>query len=153
MEMQNQFIIVYKTVMKNFCLIALCAFVCFSFFPNSARAQGSVEITGDKRIPVLLDKYAELNKLTETIPGFRVQIHFGGERDKAREIKAKFLMSNPGVPAYDSYQSPNFRVRVGDFRTKLEAQKYLRSISSSFPSAFVVADDIQLPPLLNEEKK
>jgi hypothetical protein len=43
------------------------------------------------------------------------------------------------------YISPNFRVRVGDFRTKNEALKLYREIKSNYPVAFIVADEIDFP--------
>jgi hypothetical protein len=96
----------------------------------------------------LQQKYVELNKLKQSSSGYRIQIHFGNEREKAKEIKTKFLQAFPEIPAYDSYQSPNFRVRVGDYRSKLEATKYLKQISTSFPSSFIVTDNIKYPKLI-----
>lgn len=123
-----------------------CLILIFASAPES-HAQGKTEWTGSAKPASFLDAYRKTNALKETIPGFRLQIHSGGDRDKAREVKAKFLAANPGWSAYESYQSPNFRVRVGDFRSRLEASKALKSVVAEFPSAFVVEDDIHLPPL------
>ncbi len=110
----------------------------------------SLKLNADPRITTLQDKYIELNKLKQTTSGYRIQIHFGNEREKAKDIKTKFLQAFPDVPAYDSYQSPNFRVRVGDYRSKLEATKYLKQISAAFPSSFIVNDNIKYPKLIIE---
>jgi hypothetical protein len=45
---------------------------------------------------------------------------------------------------YLTYQQPNFKVRCGDFRTRAEARKYVKSISAYFPSAFIVKDFIEV---------
>jgi hypothetical protein len=111
----------------------------------------SLIMNGDPRITKLQQKYVELNNIKQSSSGYRVQIHFGNEREKAKEIKTKFLQAFPDIPAYDSYQSPNFRVRVGDYRTKLEANKYLKQISGAFPSSFIVNDNIKYPKLLFDE--
>lgn len=108
----------------------------------------SLKMNADARIITLQQKYVELNKLKQSSSGYRIQIHFGNDREKAKEIKTKFLQAFPDIPAYDSYQSPNFRVRVGDYRSKLEANKYLKQISSSFPSSFIVSDNIKYPKLV-----
>lgn len=105
-------------------------------------------MNADDDIIILQQKYVALNKLKQSIPGYRIQIHFGNEREKAREIKTKFLQEFPDIPAYDSYQSPNFRVRVGDYRSKLEAAGYLSQISAQFPSSFIVSDKIKYPKLI-----
>ncbi|MES1224512.1 MAG: SPOR domain-containing protein [Bacteroidota bacterium] len=106
-----------------------------------------VVIVQDEGIEKLLLKHLAINTENETIDGYRIQIHFGGEREKAKSVKTKFLQQFPEVPAYEVYQQPNFKVRVGDFRTRLEAQKFMNELSPSFPSAFIVADDIHLPKL------
>jgi hypothetical protein len=108
----------------------------------------SLIMNADARIIKLQQKYIELNKLKQSSSGYRIQIHFGNEREKAKEIKTKFLQAFPEIPAYDSYQSPNFRVRVGDYRSKLEATKFLKQISASFPSSFIVTDNIKYPKLV-----
>lgn len=108
----------------------------------------SLKMNVDPRVTKLQQKYVELNKLKQSSAGYRIQVHFGNEREKAKEIKTKFLQAFPDIPAYDSYQSPNFRVRVGDFRSKLEASKYLKQISASFPSSFIVTDNIKYPKLV-----
>jgi len=79
--------------------------------------------------------------------GYRVQIHFGAEKAKALDIKSKFISQNHSLSAYLDYQQPYFKIRVGDFRTKLESYKFLQEISADFPGAFIVNDDIELPPL------
>lgn len=107
----------------------------------------SLTMNADPKIKQLQQKYVELNKIKQSSSGYRIQIHFGNEREKAKDIKTKFLQAFPEIPAYDSYQSPNFRVRVGDYRSKLEAAKYLKQISALFPSSFIVTDNIKYPKL------
>ena len=107
----------------------------------------TVKVVAEPKIIKLNQKYVALNQLKQSIAGYRVQIHFGNEREKAKEIKAKFMLKFQEIPAYDSYQSPNFRIRVGDFRTRLEALKCLKQVNILFPSSFIVNDNIKLPKL------
>lgn len=126
-------------------------------FSNAANAQtmpigkDSLVMNTDSRITKLQNTYVELNKLKQSSPGYRIQIHFGNEREKAREIKTKFLQTFPDIAAYESYQSPNFRIRVGDYRSKLEATKYLKQISPQFPSSFIVSEQIKSPKLITDK--
>jgi len=114
---------------------------------GSLSAQIRTEWSGNPDAWTLLDSYRKINAMRESIPGFRIQIHSDSDRDKIRETKARFLTANPGWSAYESYQSPNFRIRVGDFRSRLEAAAALSSLQAEFPSAFVVEDEIHLPSL------
>jgi hypothetical protein len=52
----------------------------------------SLIMNGDPRITILQQKYVELNKIKQSSSGYRVQIHFGNEREKAKEIKTKFFL-------------------------------------------------------------
>ncbi|MEY4111178.1 MAG: hypothetical protein RLZZ46_1534 [Bacteroidota bacterium] len=118
---------------------------CFFLFPEAICAQDKVKWTGSPKGSQILDAYANINRLNESFSGFRIQIHTGTDREKARDMKSRFLSLNPGAAAYESYQSPNFRIRIGDFRSRLEALSALRSVQVQFPAAFVVEDDILFP--------
>lgn len=96
-------------------------------------------------IDSLVNKHVALNESKMSMPGYRIQIFFGAQRSKATEIKTDFMMKYADVPSYLLYQQPNFKVRVGDFRTRLEAQKLLESIKTQFAVAFIVRDEVKLP--------
>ena len=107
------------------------------------RAVGNVVYHQDDRIAQLMD---ELSRAKQVIRGYRVQI-FLGDRTQAEELRRHFLLKHPTVPAYMPYQAPNFKVRVGDCRTRLEAEKLRRSIKDEFPGAYLVPDEIEMPRL------
>ena len=62
-------------------------------------------------------------------------------------MKSDFLAIYPEVPSYLLYQQPNFKIRVGNFRSKLEAYKFMRSLPSAFSNSFIVNDEIVIPEL------
>ena len=106
---------------------------------------GKVSIIQDPRINELIKKEIEINKKKEgKFPGYRVQVHFGSNRDKAKEVKSQFLSKYSEVSAYEEYEQPDFKIRVGNFRTKLDAYKFLKDISLDFPASFIVQDDIEM---------
>ncbi len=133
-------------MMKHFAILLFIMLQINSLFAQHDSV-GKVEIIQSNEIDKLLLKHLQINSENESIDGYRIQIHFGGEREKAKTIKTKFLQQFPDVAAYEVYQQPNFKVRVGDFRTRLEAQKFMSEINMYFPSAFIVADEIHLPKL------
>jgi len=95
----------------------------------------------------LVERHKLVNASRMSMPGYRVQIYFGNDRTKAQELRSEFLQLFPSTPAYLVYHQPNFKVRVGDFRTRLEAIGFLNKISGSYQSAFIVPDDVKLPDL------
>ena len=109
-----------------------------------------VNIVADAAIDSLVAKHVRINSEGKGFPGFRVQIFSdsgNGARERANEKRSQFVLKYPEVPAYLDFNNPNFIVRVGDFRTKLEARKFLNSINIEFPYAFVRKDMIQPPPI------
>jgi hypothetical protein len=102
---------------------------------------GQVDVNEDPAVMRLMQQYREKPM---TRPGYRVQI-FLGERSLAEEQKRIFLQRHPEVPAYLSWLAPNFRLRVGDLRTRLEAERLLNELREQFPGSYVVPDEIEMP--------
>ncbi len=117
-----------------------------SFAQSTAADTGKVDLVQDNKVKELLNKHIEVNSKA-IIKGYRIKIHFGADKVKSKEVKAKFIAKFPDVPAYEKYDQPNFNIRVGDFRTKLEAYKFLKELQVEFPGAFIVQDDIEFPSL------
>jgi hypothetical protein len=110
---------------------------------------GKVEYVQDNHITELLNKKLLINEKKDgKVKGYRVQIHFGSDRDRAKEIKVVFMQKFNAVAAYEKYEQPNFKIRVGDFRTRTEAFKFLKEISPDFPSSFLVQDEVELKELV-----
>jgi hypothetical protein len=107
----------------------------------------TIILTRDERLDKLITKQKDYNTLKQTIPGYRIQIYFGGVRPKASEVKIDFTRQHSDIPAYLTYNAPNYKVRVGDFRTRLEATKFMKSIEGLYPTMFIVPDEVALPPL------
>ena len=63
----------------------------------------------------------------------------------AEKVKKQFEKDFPDVPIYLTYSEPYFRLRAGDFRNRVEAEKCLRRIKPKFKEAFVTADMIYRP--------
>ena len=98
-------------------------------------------VLADERIQIL-DDYVRENPLTLT--GFRIQLVFGN-RNTVNNAKSKFYGQFSGTPLYESYLAPNFRLRVGDFFTRLQAEAFLNEVRSAFPNAYIVNDRINVP--------
>jgi hypothetical protein len=134
--------------MKRLRYIYFFIFFCFIFLFQYTQAQNNfVQIQGDAKLDSLIEKNSSDNKAADGIQGYRIQIFFGSERKVAQEARAKFVQMNPDVEAYLVYQQPYFKVRVGDFRTRLEAQPLLKKVLPEFERVFIIPDKINLPKL------
>ena len=109
-----------------------------------------LQVERDARLDKMLRWHVEKNREREGLDGYRVEIFFSSNLDakeKALETKVDFLSDYPEYPVHIKFIAPNFRVRVGDFRTKNEAWKLYKQIQKDYPTAFVVPDIINFPQL------
>ncbi len=126
-----------KNIQKFSVLAILMVFCLF------AKAQNSPSETQVK-VEQLMEKKAEYHKLTNgEVDGYRIKIHFGVDRDVAKNVRSKFSSKFSDISTYEEYQQPNFVVLVGDYRTKLEAFEALKKIQLEFTNAFIVKGKIK----------
>lgn len=110
--------------------------------------RGHVTLVADPRIERFMEEYS---KVKHPLIGYRVQIFLGTDRNEANRIRMAFLQKYPDVPAYLGYLAPNFRVRVGDLRDKVSAEKLRQELKTEHPGCYVVQDDIEMPRLPEEQ--
>jgi hypothetical protein len=109
-----------------------------------------LNIQSEPRIKELLEQHVRQNKRNNSANGYRLQIYFGSGTNahaQATKIRTDFLSAHPDVKAYLIFKSPDFKVLVGNFRTKSEALKMQKSLINQYPNAFIVADGIAFPEL------
>ncbi len=106
----------------------------------------NVEQSGE--ISDLLRQQYDQNRKAGTFPGYRLQLYFGSgvqARAHAEKVRADFNAIYPDSKVYLIFKSPDFIVRAGDFRTKSDALKVLKSLTAGFTNAFIVSDEIAFP--------
>ncbi|MFO7829266.1 MAG: hypothetical protein R6V23_11630 [Bacteroidales bacterium] len=122
----------------------------FSKIQSEENTEGEVVIFQDLRINNLVHNHIEKNKRKAGVPGYRIRIFNdlgSGAREHSQEVQADFYDKFPEIPVYREYDSPYFKVYVGDFRTKIDAMKEFKRIKQYFPAAFMVPDEINYPSL------
>lgn len=110
----------------------------------------SVVVHKDPRIDLLVSKQIEINEVTTRnarrfVPGFRILVINTNNRSQAIAAKTKVYQKFPELQSYLMYQPPFFKLKVGNFKEREEAEDYLTSIQKLFPSGvYVVRDTIEL---------
>ncbi len=132
--------------MFKYFLVTIFLLFVFKQKTNAQDSSSYVRIHQDQKISRLLVKHIQINENYPWTDGYRVQLYSvsgANSRDKANRFKAEFLIKNPHAIVYIVYQAPYYKVRVGDFRTKINALSYLQEIKKKYPSGFVVNDQIR----------
>ena len=126
---------------KNISIIVFL-FLCSSVsLTQTDLPQGSVDVIADLRIKNLV----ALEKKIDEISGYRLQICFDSDKTVIDKARDRFLKLYPLTSTYVEFEAPHFNLKVGDFRTRLEAEKIQRKIFGEFVICIIHQDFIQLP--------
>ncbi len=140
--------------MKNVVLLFLL------FLVKAAVAQGNVSnsvsssviIHKDPRIDMLVDKQANINVAVKkangyTMQGYRLLIVNTSNRNEAIEAKTKVYTNFPQLKAYLLYQTPYFKLKAGNFKTRDEAEKYQKKMNTIFTKGvYIIPETIEIKP-------
>lgn len=134
------------------CLFIFLATAYVGFSQN----HGSVHINQDSRINSMISRQRATYAADSSFNGYRIHVFMEIGNDAlthAEQVKRQFENAFPDIPIYLSYVEPYFRLRAGDFRNRVEAEKCLRRIKPTFKEAFVTTDKIYRPKITfkNEE--
>jgi hypothetical protein len=122
--------------------------IVFCYSSTFAQTAGKVTVVKSAIIDSLISRRIALTKgytkdgTTVAVMGYRVQIFFGPDRKLAYSEQEKFKIYYPELGTYISYSQPNYRLKVGDFRSRADAQKLLNDLRSTFPTLFIFNETI-----------
>lgn len=136
--------------------ITITFILSFLLFKASFAQRGEVIVIKDPLIDSLIAKRSEVYKAPGEVKigkpivssyGYRVQVFYGSDRREMFNQQAKFKGSYPKINTYIIYKEPNYYLRVGDFRTRLEAQRLMSELRPTFPTLFIFREKINAPVL------
>lgn len=125
---------------------------------SRAAANDSIIVKKDPRLDVLTARQALINKRTAMLTstgqyrGFRIQVLSTPKRTDAFNMKSLLLTNFADQKTYVMYQSPNFKVRIGNFLRKEDADSYRKQMAGFFPGGvYIVEDTIEYTEPPDEE--
>lgn len=113
---------------------------------------GSVRYTVDPRVEALVRQQgipASPNG-TPQVAGYRLQLLFDSEKKVVDEARSIVISAFPKIDTYVFFNAPHFVLKVGDFRTILEAERVREELLKDFPASFIVKEMINLPRIDQE---
>lgn len=114
-------------------------------------------IIKDARYNLLVEKKAEINKKAsdsrKPTKGYRIQVINTTDRTQALNAKSKLLSLYPEHKAYLMYRAPYFKLSIGNFEEKKDADALKKELNRLFPTGvFVIPSDIELKPEKDKEE-
>ena len=118
------------SVKSNFYLTILILIISTNLYAQ----EGTVIINQDQEIENLL----LIKKSIETsLNRYKIQIYSGLSRSAAESARTEFSENYSDWPSSIEYETPNYKIWVGDFRSRLEADRALIRIKKTFMNAFI----------------
>lgn len=133
--------------------LVLFLFLFLGFSINSKAGEndtlkiGEVEYQYPAKLDTLIDNFIAGNKEKQFYLGYRIQLIAGPNRQSVLKFKSDFYKDFPDKRPVLVYQQPNFKLRIGAYRTKIEAYKEMVIINKKFPNAFLIQDEIPFKDL------
>ena len=110
----------------------------FSQSDTTFNTKGEIISINQKGVDKLVSKYKQILKKTGGVEGWRIQLIFKDQKEEILPYQIKFTNLYPEIPVQIAFDSPNYKLTVGNFRTRNEALKIKHQISKNFPGAYPV---------------
>lgn len=98
----------------------------------------------NNKVAALMDTIAVRNKTYKYAAGYRISAYTGNDRKAAMDLRTAILRRMPDEPIYQQYKQPTWRIKVGDYNSRIEAQQVLLRLKDLMPNAMIVAEQINL---------
>lgn len=105
--------------------------------------KGVIKIETNSNIDAVIAQKKQYNKSLKTTKGYRIQLFYGSEKESYK-VKDEFKSSFPDIVTKIIFSSPQWKVQVGSYETRLEADKALVPIKIEFPGAIILATEIDI---------
>ena len=126
----------------------------FFFCLQCVQAQkGSVKIYQKKSIDSLIIKQSVINSTINDVYGYRIQIKNTTTQSEANRLRAVFSKNFPELKSYLNYDAPYYKIRIGDYLSKMTAQKELRKVKKKYTGAYLVPCGISFNEIMNKRKE
>ncbi len=108
-----------------------------------AQTDGIINVQSNQKIKKLIAKKRAYNKNLNYIKGYKIQLFYGSE-EGAVKVREEFNTVFPDITSELQFNSPDWKVWVGSYKTKLEVARALSEIKEGFPSAISIAAKVKL---------
>lgn len=105
--------------------------------------EGSVRVETSAHIDEMLAQKKEYNKSIDSFDGYKIQIYYGTEK-KCYEVKEEFDLLFPDTETIIIFSTPQWKLQVGNYKTRLEADHAIVNIKKEYPAAIVLASEIEI---------
>lgn len=105
---------------------------------NSLLAQSdNITIQQDEKFVQLLDKKRKMNASLSVDDHYKIQI-FYGDNNTSRKTLSDFKKEFKNLDGTIIFNTPVYKVWVGNFKTRIEAERNLEEVKKRYPNALLI---------------
>lgn len=112
--------------------------------PRRSTPAPAAAMNVNRQLDAVLDTLAAQNRSIRYAPGFRIQVYVGTQRQEVDAMKALIAQNFPELNPYLSYNQPTYKLKVGDFMRRIDAERYYASIKQQVRSAQLQGDKVDV---------
>lgn len=121
------------TKIKSFLLLFFFLFLC----SKSIAQENKTKVTQDPKFEQLLNEKRKINSSITVNDRYKIQI-FNGDSENSKKKLIEFKKENKNFDATIVFSTPIYKVWVGNFKTRIEAEKNLNDLKKKYPAAFLI---------------
>ncbi|MFN3487558.1 MAG: SPOR domain-containing protein [Emticicia sp.] len=98
----------------------------------------------NSQVDIALDSIAVRNKNVRYSSGYRIQVYVGNDRREVDEAKVFIYQNFPELSTYLTFSQPTYKLKAGDFTSRLDAERYYSTIKQRYSMAMMVSERIDI---------
>jgi SPOR domain len=107
------------------------------FVSNSFSQESTITVSQDSKFEQLLNEKRKINATITTNDRYHVQI-YSGDSETAKKTVADFRKDNKTIEATVIFNTPNYKVWIGNFKTRIEGERNIEELKKKFPNALLI---------------
>ncbi|WP_394994567.1 SPOR domain-containing protein [Emticicia sp.] len=98
----------------------------------------------NNEVDIALDSISVHNKTVRYSSGYRIQVFVGNDRKEVDEAKSYIYQNFPELSTYLTFSQPTYKLKAGDFTSRLDAERYYSSIRQRYSMAMIISEKIDI---------
>jgi hypothetical protein len=108
------------------------------FFINKISGQNqNIEVSQNSKLEQLLSEKRKINTTIAINECYKIQI-FNGNNETAKKTVSEFKQEFKAIDATIVFNTPNYKVWVGNFKTRIEVERNLIEIKKKYTNALLI---------------
>lgn len=122
-------IAVKKIFLSSLLLVALT--------PKMKAQDQNISLNQDPKFEQLLNEKRKINTSLTVNDSYKIQIYSGGS-ENAKKTLTEFKQEFKDIDATIVFNTPNYKVWIGSFRTRIEAERTLADIKNRYKNVLLI---------------